>query len=174
MESGELIRALPDFVGSYLDGAEPRWVVPPVEGLNAGSFCFRTAAFPDALVAFKILGNETDEVRITVGVAIAVPYSTTLAEYVNYLNNKMLIFGRMFIAGDVPFIGENGAGPCVIVMQEILFGPAMSFEFPPSMQHVLNLTSRLAAQASRYGADLIERFGGRRVSDDEDMVLTFY
>lgn len=176
MNSQQFLQEIPHFFGEYIDGAEPDWILPPAEDLDihAGAWSFRMSAAPKGLVAIKVLGNENHEVRITVGLAIDVPYSPTLAEYVNYLNNKMLIFGRVFIAGDIPFIGENGNGPCVVVMQEIVFATSLSFEFPPSMQNLLNLTARLAAQADRFSPELVEQFGGRPLADPDAPVLTLY
>jgi hypothetical protein len=175
MNSEQILQELPDFFRSYLEGAAPaEWTVPPVEGLGAGSWQFRISATPNVLVAIKVLGNDAHEMRITVGLAIDVPYSSTLSEYVNYLNNKNLIFGRAFIAGNIPFIGETGDGPAVVVMQEIVFGPSLSFDFPPSMQNLLSLVARLAAQADTFAPDLIERFGGRPLTDDDGVVLTLY
>ena len=177
MRSQEILDQVPDFFRSYLDGAEPEWILPPSPpelDLHAGSLSLRLSTVPKALVAFTVLGNEADEVRITAGLAIDVPYSPGLAEYVNYINNKVLVFGRAFIGGDVPLVGETGQGPCVILMQEIVFGPSLSFEFPPSMQHLLNLTARLAGQADRFAPELVERFGGRLLADDDGPVLTLF
>jgi hypothetical protein len=174
MNSAELLDTLPDFLKEYLGATDPEWIIPPFGDLGAGAWRFRVSDAPYALMAVKVLGNDDDEMRINAGLAIDVPYSATVAEYVNRLNNKDLIFGRMFVAGDIPFIGENGVGPCVIVMQEIVFGRALSFDFSPSIQNLLDMAARLAGQAHRYSSDLIERFGGRRFVDDDEMVLTFY
>ena len=175
VNSEQMLNELPDFFTSYLEGAAPaEWTVPPVEGLGAGSWQFRISFTPNVLVAIKVLGNDAHEMRITVGLAIDVPYSSKLSEYVNYLNNKNLIFGRAFVAGNVPFIGETGAGPAVVVMQEIAFGPSFSFDFPPSMQNLLSVVARLAAQGDNFAPELIEHFGGRALTDDDGAVLTLY
>jgi hypothetical protein len=174
MKSAELLETLPGFLREYLGATDPEWIVPPLGNLGAGAWRFRVSDVPHALIAVKVLGNEADEMRITAGLAIDVPYRATVAEYVNRLNNKDLIFGRMFADGDIPFIGENGNGNCVIVMQEIVFGPALSFEFSPSIQNLLDIAARLAGQAHRYSSDVIERFGGRQFADGDDAVLTLY
>jgi len=174
MNSAELLETLPGFLREYLGASDPEWIIPPFENLGAGAWRFRVSDAPHALMAVKVLGNEDDELRINAGLAIDVPYSAAVAEYINRLNNKELIFGRMFAAGDIPFIGENGNGPCAIVMQEIAFGPALSFDFSPSIQNLLNMAARLAGQAHRCSSDLIDRFGGRHLADDDEMVLTFY
>jgi hypothetical protein len=174
LNSADLIRELPNFMGQYLDGAEPAWTLPPFENIPAGTWRFRMSAAPGALVSVKVLGEHTDEMRITVGLSLDVPYSSNVVEHVNRLNNKDLIFGRMFAAGDIPLIGQTGQGPCAIVMQEIVFGQSLSFEFPPSMQNLLNVTARLAAQADRYAPELVEQLGGRLFADDDEMILTLY
>jgi hypothetical protein len=170
-----MLRELPGFFPSYLDGAGPaEWTVPPVEGIDAGSWHFRISSLPNVLTSILVLGNDAHEMRITVGLAIDMPYSSALAEYVNYLNNKTLIVGRAFIAGNIPFIGDTGEGPAIVVMQEIVFGPSFSFEFPPSMQNLLGIVMRLSAQGDTVAPELVERFGGRPLSDDDDMVLTLF
>ena len=174
MNSAEMLEQLPDFFENYINGTSPVWTLPRVDDLNAGAWRFRVVDAPDALVVIKILGNEADEIRINVGLALDLPYTYQLAEFVNMLNNKQLIFGRMFILGDVPFIGDGGHGPCAVVMQEIVFGESLSFEFPPSLNHVLNLTARLAGQAHRFTPEILERFGGRAFQDDDDGVMLIF
>jgi hypothetical protein len=174
MKSTELLETLPAFLQEYLGATAPEWIVPPFENLGAGAWSFRVSDVPHALVAVKVLGNEADEMRINVGLAIDVPYVSTVAEYVNRLNNKELIFGRMFADGEIPFISEEGHGPCVIAMQEIVFGPSLSYDFPSSMQNLLNITARLAGQAHRNSSVLVEKFGGRLFADDDAAMLTLY
>jgi hypothetical protein len=176
VNSAEILRELPRFFSSYLTHADPVWVLPPPDDLDihAGAWSFRVPSASQSVGLVKVLGNENDEARVTVGLAIDVPYTPELAEYVNYLNNKILIWGRAFIGGDVPLIGDNGRGPCVIVMQEIVFGGSLSFEFPPSMQNLLNLTARLAGQAHRFGPELVERFSGRLLDEEDAAVLMLF
>jgi hypothetical protein len=174
VESAEFVQAVPDFFRSYLDGADPDWIVPPPEGIPAGAFQFRLAHTPDSVVVVKVLGNDNDEVRIMAGLAIDVPYSPAITEYLNYLNNKILVWGRVFAGGDIPLVGQSGTGPAVILMQEIVFAPSLSFDFPPSMQNLLNVTARLAGLAHRFGLELVERFGGRLLTDEDAAVLTLF
>jgi hypothetical protein len=176
MNSAEFLQQAPDFFRSHLGGSEPQWILTPPEGMDihAGSWSFRMAATPQSVVVMKVLGNDTDEVRIMAGLAIDIPYSPQVAEYVNYLNNKMLVYGRTFAAGDIPFVGNSGAGPCVILMQEIVFGPTLSFDFTPSMESLLNVTARLAGLAHRFAPEVVERFGGRLLTDDDAAVLTLF
>ncbi len=166
MNSLELLDSLPSFLREYLHGSEPEWIVPPFEQLGAGAWRFRISAAPEALVAIKVPGSHHDELRINVGVAFEVPYCFELIEHVNRTNEKLLEFGRLFVLGD--------PRPCVVVMQEIVYGASLSFDFPPSMQNLLNITGRLGTLAQRCGSEVIERFGGRAFPDEADMMLTLF
>ena len=176
MNSAEFLERVPAFFSSYLEGGEPQWIVPPPEGMDihAGSWQFRMAASQQAPVVVKVMGNDAEEVRLMAGLAIDVPYSPELTEYVNYINNKVLVFGRAFAGGDIPNIGKTGQGPAVVLMQEIVFAESLSFDFTPSMENLLNVTARLAGLSSRLWPELIEHFGGRPLDDDDAAVLTLF
>lgn len=168
MNSAEMLDKLPGFFEQYIDGTSPEWILPSVGGLNAGMWRFRIVDMPGPSVGIKVLGNEAHELRVNVGLVLGARYTPQLAEYVNMLNNKQLIFGRVFIVGNVPFVADPIQGPCAVVMQEIVFGPSLSFDFPPSLNHVLNMTARLAGQGGRALPDLVDRFGGRPFDDDTE------
>lgn len=171
MNSVEMLEQLPGFFEQYINGTAPDWILPRIPGGAAGMWRFRVIDAPGALVGIKVLGNQADELRVNVGLVVDLQYRAELAEFVNMLNYKQLIFGRIFLFGNVPFVSDTARYPCAVVMQEIFFGPSISFDFTPSLNHLLNLTARLAGQANRFSPEISERFGGRPIADEDDGVL---
>jgi hypothetical protein len=167
MDSAELIRTIPDFLGRYIEGVEPKPLVPQVEGLSAGAWSYSLGGIVTTL---KFTG-EAGEMRVTNGLAIDIPYKTELTEYVNWLNMKQMVFGRLFLIGNIPFMSETGDGLCAVLMQEIFFGEGLSFDFAPSMQNLIETVARMGGQGSRFAPDLVDRYGGRPFTDDDAMIL---
>jgi hypothetical protein len=162
-----MLNHLPGFFQEYINGTPPNWLLPPNGDLNAGAWRFRVVDASGAPVAIKVLGNDSDELRVNVGLALGLEYTSPLAEYVNMLNYKQLIHGRMFVLGAVPFVG-SGTGPCAVLMQEIFYGSNLSLDSVPSMNGLLNVAARLAGQANRFAPDIVTQFGGRLFDDDDE------
>jgi hypothetical protein len=169
MESSEAIQAIPDLLGRYIDGADLKPLLPPVpDGGTVGSWTYTL----DGIVTLvNFLGGDSAELRITNGLAIDVPYKHEVLEYVNWLSMKQLVLGRLFVTGDLPFMIESGNGLCAVFMQEIVFADSLSFEYTPSIQALVNTVGRLGGQGSRVASEILERFGGRRVTEDEAGIL---
>lgn len=170
MDSAELIRTIPDFLGRYIEGADPRPILPPVDGLAAGAWSYSL----DGIVTAVKFTGEAGEMRVTNGLAIDIPYKAEVTEYVNWLNMKQMVFGRLFLIGNMPFMSETGDGLCAVLMQEIVFGESLSFDFAPSMQNLIETVARMGGQSSRFAPDLLDRYGGRPFTDDDAMILTLH
>jgi len=170
LNSVEAIKEVPELIGRYVEGAELKRVVPPIPGSDepVGSWAY---SLDGVLTLVNFLAGDAAEIRITNGLAIDVPYKPEVLEYVNWLNMKQLVFGRLFVTGDLPFMIESGNGLCAIFMQELVYGSGLSYEFPPSIQGLINLFGRLGGQSSRFAGELLERFGGRRFTDNEAGIL---
>jgi hypothetical protein len=112
LHAADLIRELPNFMGQYLDGAEPAWILPPVENIPAGAWRFRMSAAPSALVSVKVLGEHTDEMRITVGLSLDVPYSSSVVEHVNRLGGFKRSLQRTLRTS---LMVSGSRGSCVVV-----------------------------------------------------------
>jgi hypothetical protein len=171
MDTPELSQSIPDILTRYIDGFQPQQVLAPMEGIG-GAWGDRAGR---ALLVLNVISGEPPELRITAGLTIDVPYSREVAEYVNRLNYKTLVFGRIFLIGEVPFMGfENESGPCGIVMQEIVFGDGLSWDFTPSIQSLIRTITTVGGQSDRLTGDLLERFGGRPFTDSEATILTLH
>jgi hypothetical protein len=83
MNANEAIQAIPDFLGTYIDGAELKPLVPPMPDGVVGSW---TYSVDGILTMLNFLGGDSAELRITNGLALDVPYKHEVLEYVNWLN----------------------------------------------------------------------------------------
>ena len=162
MDAAELAGIFPGLVADYLDDAStPKQVAPdPVHEANP-SWSFTNGSVLTVGAVFR----DTDQLRLTLGLALDVPYSPEVSHAVNHLNNKELVFGRMFLIGN----DESGRG--CILMQEIVSCVGLSQESAPSLQDLLLTVGTLGGQASRLAPDLRERFGGRPFTEDDAFFL---
>lgn len=169
MNSVEAISALPDLLGRYVEGAELKQLLPPIpDGGDVGSW---TYTLDGIVTVLNFLGGDSAELRITNGLALDVPYKHEVLEYVNWLSMKQIVLGRLFVTGDLPFMIESGTGLCAVMMQEIVFAEGLSFEFAPSLQTLINTVARLGGQSSNFASDILQRFGGRRFTEDDAPIL---
>jgi hypothetical protein len=170
MNSAEMIELIPGIMEEHLVTQNPRQIVPPMEGLDA-AWAFN---FNRAVTVLRIAESEA-EMRITVGITIDMPYSHEVAEHINHLNYKVPVFGRLYMTGDIPhFSAGSTSGPCLVAMQDIVFGASLSLSFPPSIDNLLRIVQRMSAQGDRLSGELIERYGGRIFSADDAMYLTHH
>jgi hypothetical protein len=168
MDSAEMIAQLPRFFEEYCSAVDTEWLLEPPPGVHGGAWKFRVSDADGALLLLKFLGNDTEELRVNVGLVIELDYTAELAAFVNSLNFKQLIHGRMFVIGGVPFV-SNTPGRCAVVMQEIFFGGRhLSMGSVPTMNHLLDVAGRLAGQGTRFAPEIVERFGGRPFGEDDE------
>ncbi len=162
MDSAELTRVFPGLIDNYLDDAtapqqiqpDPIHDVHPTWSFINGSVLTVGAIFPD-----------TGQLRVTLGLAFEVPYTAEVSHHVNRLNNKELLFGRMFLIGN----DESGLG--CILMQEIVLADSLSEEHPASLQILLRIVAALGGQASRLAPPLQEQFGGQPFTEEQAFFL---
>ncbi len=162
MDPGELAEVFPGLIGEYLDDAStPKQVAPgPIHEAHP-SWSFINGS----VTTVASLSSEAEQLRLTLGLALDVPYTPEVSHAVNRLNNKELVFGRMFLIGNE----ESGSG--CILMQEIVSCVGLSQEFTPSLQGLLLTVATLGGQASRLAPNLRERFGGRAFTEEDAFFL---
>jgi hypothetical protein len=162
MDANEFAELVPWLVAEKVDDATtPTPVMPGVMHEQFPSWSFRVSE----VLAVAAVYPKTNELRITPGLGIHVPYTPEVSHYVNRLNNKQLIFGRAFLVGNE----ESGLGG--VLMQEIIFGDTLSWDYPPSVQYALRQIATVCGQAVRLAPDLIARFNARPLRDDEAFFL---
>jgi hypothetical protein len=125
------------------------------------SWWFRSGAVLGVAAIFP----KSNELRWTMGLAIDIPYSEEVFREVNRLNNKELVFGRAFLVGN----DESGLG--AVLLQEIIFGDGISWEYVPSVQNALRIMATLVGQVSRLAPKLLETYDARPMRDDEAFFL---
>jgi hypothetical protein len=165
MDGKELAELVPQIVLEKLEDASPPAPISMLEDSHeASGWSFRTGP---ALTAATV-SYEKNELRITVGLAMNVPYTDEVNRQVNDLNATELIFGRAFLVGN----DESGLG--AVLMQEIILGDSLSWEFPSSIQNLLLILGTLSGQAARLSPLLSSRFGARPLKDDESLFLLLH
>jgi hypothetical protein len=158
MNNGELLELVPQLFGQHLEGARPQIIAPILDG--SGAWWFR----PDEALAI-ISVMQQSEIRITLGLAIDVPYSAQTSHYLNGLNQTELVYGRLFLVGNE----ESSKG--AVLMQEIVQGDSLSWDYPASLQNFLRIGATMVGQADRISKSLGLEVGGRRLNDDEHMFV---
>ncbi|HEY6314141.1 MAG TPA: hypothetical protein VIY52_25545 [Streptosporangiaceae bacterium] len=138
-------------VGGAVHEETPMWA------FSTGSALTLAAVFP-----------RTNELRLTSGLAINLPYTAELSRYVNDLNAKQLTFGRAFL------VDHLDPARAAVLMQEIVFGDGLAWDFPPSIQNLLRIIGTLTGQAARLAAEIIPRFDARPLNDAEVGLLMVY
>lgn len=162
MDSAELTRIFPGFIANYLDDATPPQQIstePIHEAHPSWSF------MNGSLLTVATIFRELEQLRVTLGLALDVPYTPEVSHIVNRLNNKELIFGRMFLIGN----DESGRG--CILMQEIFTCDSLSEDYPPSLQNLLRVIATLGGQGSRLAPQLHEQFGGHPFAEKDAFFL---
>jgi hypothetical protein len=162
MNPGELAELVPFLIAEKLDDATtPVAVSPGPIHERSPSWRFRTGQ----VLAVAAIFPESNELRVTAGLAHDIPYTPEVGLHVNSLNYKHLVFGRAFV------VHLNKPEHAAVLMQEIIFGDGLSWEYPPSVQNLLRIIATLSGQAARLAAELLSRYGGRPLSDDEAFFL---
>jgi hypothetical protein len=135
-------------VGGAVHAETPNW------RFRTGSLLTLASIFP-----------KTNELRLTSGLAIDIPYTLELSRFVNYLNEKKLVFGRMFT------VPNNDPEHAAVLMQEIVYGDGLSWDYPPSIQNLLRIMATLSGQGDHLISEIVSRFDARPFSDAEVGVL---
>ena len=105
-----------------------------------------------------------DQVRITSGCARDVPETLELHRHLSALNKQFMI-GRIYA------INMTRPGLCDVVMEDIIFGAVLSWDFVPSMQDLATRATTLTNGAARAGVQIRAQFGGRPFTPDDVMAL---
>lgn len=162
MQSSELVTVFPDLIANYLeDSSTPTPIVPGPMHDEHPSWSFTSGS----VLAVGGISHANQQLRVTLGVVFDVPYGPEVSHYVNHLNNKELVFGRMFLIGN----DESGRG--CILMQEIFSCESISEEFTPSLQNLLWMIATLCGQGSRLAPQIREQFGGRAFNEEDAFFL---
>lgn len=163
MNCNELAEVVPGLIANYLEDATgPEQVQPDPLHRAHPSWSFTSTG---EILTVGALFHDSGQLRVTLGLAVDVPYDPQVSHIVNHLNNKELVYGRMFLIGNE----ESGRG-CVL-MQEIFAAQSIAEEFAPSLQNLLLVIATMGGQASRLAPGLRERFGGRAFSPEEAFFL---
>lgn len=165
MDSKELAELVPWLVAEKMEDATSP--VPLAGGAaHEGNpvWTFRT----DPVLALAAVFPASNELRLTIGLAIDLPGTAELSSYINLLNTKQLVFGRAYI------VPGNSADRVAVLMQEIVFGDGLSWDYPPSIQNLLRIMGTLCGQAGRLAGEVADRFEGRPLTDAEAVVLLAY
>jgi len=163
MDSKKLAEIFPGLISDYLeDASSPEQVQPDPLHLAHPSWSFTTTG---SILTVGALFHDSEQLRVTVGLAVDVPYDPQVSHVVNHLNNKELVYGRMFL------IGNEGSGRGCILMQEIFTAVSIDEEFVPSLQNLLLVIGTMGGQASRLAPGLREQFGGRPFNPDDAFFL---
>lgn len=162
MDSTELARIFPGLVDDYLDDATTPEPVSPAQIHEVHpSWSFMSGS----LLTVGAIFHDSGQLRVTVGLAAGVPYTPEVSHSVNRINNKELLFGRMFLIGNE----ESGLG-CVL-MQEIFLADSLSLDFTPSLQNLINIMAALGGQGGRLAPQLLEQYGGTPFTADQAFFL---
>ncbi len=118
----------------------------------------------DGVFGFARAAGASDPfIWLQFGIAQAIPRTNELAFYVAAANKKLSI-GRLFLA-----YGDQIA---LVVFDETIFAHAISFEYQPSMQDLVNRLEASISYARDFGAEVRQRFGGSPFTSEDWMLLT--
>lgn len=162
MHSSELASVFPGLIANYLEDASTPTLIGP-DALHEAhpSWSFTNGS----VLTVGAISHERQQLRVTLGLALDVPFAPEVSHYINHLNNKELVFGRMFLIGN----DESRRG-CVL-MQEIFSCDSLSDEFPPSLQNLLLMIGTLGGQGSRLAPQIRDQFGGRPFGEEDAFFL---
>jgi hypothetical protein len=161
MNHKELADLVP-VLAEKLEGTTPaRPVVGGETHEQTPNWVFRTGP----VLTLASLFTERNELRLTYGLAIDIPYTAQLVQYVNHLNHKQMTFGRAFL---VHYIDSEIAA---LVTQEIVYGDGLSLDFLPSIQNLLRIMGTLCGQGEVMSSEIISRFGGQPFNDAQMVIL---
>ena len=110
----------------------------------------------------RVPNIEDTIISVRAGVAIEIPRCEELAYYVA-CENKQIIAGRAYMG-----YGDELA---LLVLEEIVWGRALSWDFEPSMTDMVTRFDYVVRQAGKIQSTVLERFGGRPFRDDEAVHL---
>lgn len=163
MTSKELAHIFPGLVDSYLEEASiPQQVSPDPLHEDHPSWSFTTA---EQVLTVGAIFHDSGQLRVTLGLALDVPYTPDVSHVVNHFNNKYLLFGRMFL------IGNDDSGRGCVLMQEIFLCNSLSDEYAPSIQNLVDVMAALGGQSSQLAPQIREQFGGRPFTAEDAFFL---
>ena len=162
MNFKEFAELVPWLVTEKIDDASPP--IPLIGGTvheETPAWSFRTGS----VLTLATIFPKTNELRLTSGLAINILYAPELSHYVNHLNEKQLVFGRAFL------VTNNDPERAAVLMQEIVFGDSLSWDFRPSIQNLLRVIVTLSGQAGHLSSEITARFEARPFNDAEVALL---
>jgi hypothetical protein len=162
MNFKELAELVPWLIAEKIDDAS---APVPLAGVTVHEETPMWSFSTGSVLTLAAVFSKTNELRLTSGLAINLPYTAELSRYVNHLNAKQLTFGRAFIAENLD------PARVAVLMQEIVFGDGLAWDFPPSIQNLLRIIGTLTGQAARLAAGIVSRFEARSFNDAEAALL---
>jgi len=158
----ELATMFPGLIANYLeDSTPPKQVQPDAIHDAHPSWSFMNGS----LLTVGSIFHDTGQLRVTTGISYGVPYTPEVSHGINRVNNKVLLFGRMFLIGNE----ESGMG--CILMQEIFLADSLSQEHPASLQNLLRVIAALGGQGGKVAPELREQYGGEPFVEDQAFFL---
>ena len=151
-------KELPELI-PWLVAEKMEDVTPPVP-LASGAAHDENPAWTfhaDPVLALAAVFPKSNELRLTIGLATNLTPTAGLSSYINFLNAKQLVFGRAYLAP----IPSGNADRVAVLMQEIVFGDSLSWEYPPSVQNLLRIIGTLCGQGGHLAGEVTSRFEGR-------------
>lgn len=162
MDFQQLAIHVPFLIGNYMEGASaPVQVVDPLPGDTPSSWRF---TFGDA-IAVVAIAEKSLGVRVTAGVAKALPFGPDALALVNSINRDELTHGRAFLLGNE----ERGLG--AIVLQEFMFGEFILEEAPVTSNIFLKTLITVVGTAGRLAGEICAPGGPEPFEETDDLLL---
>jgi len=114
---------------------------------------------PDGLFLIRAIPVSNPYVWISAGVAMDVLRSPALSEWIAGPGNRELMVGRAFL--------DPVRDPTNVVMDEKIFGAALSLEFRPSIVDLVSRLESLLDYAAKMRNEIVGRFGGRAFNGED-------
>lgn len=137
-----------DLGDDFLPGISGGWLIE-----HEGGICL-----------LRVPDVEQTIVTIRAGVAVEIPRCEELAYHVACANKQIMV-GRAFMG-----YGDEFA---LVVLEDIVRGRAISWDFEPSIEDVVSRFEYVIQQSSEMRKSILERFGGRTFRDEDTMLLVW-
>jgi hypothetical protein len=155
---------MPNIFRQYVEGASAITPIPNPTGVWAYTL-------GDAVILVEIPSGGMPFLRVIGGLAVGVPFSSALAQYVNGQNRGALVFGRMALAGDFPADIPAGGAWSHVLVEHFVDGEGLTYEVPSSIQSLIYAMSSHGSQMADRATEIVQRFGGRYFKDDEAPIV---
>jgi hypothetical protein len=147
------------FTPGFLDEVYPGLVVELPPG-HPGPWVLQRSGS----VSLVLLKNEEPpNIKIKTGVAFDVPLTPQVLLYVATVS-KQLWNGRAYLVA-----GEDKA---IVLLEELVFGSALSDDFVPGLQDLASRISTLTSTGGRLSKEVVTQFGGNAFAADDWIYLS--